>query len=432
MAEGYRSSSVLINEARLLASGPDAVAAWLAAPDRKDYDSLLELNLLDRNERLIDLALAAHGTSDEVMHQLFARNDVIVRAAILSNRTFIKSAYLYFKGWAFATKTGDWKWLADLSKTESEALFSNPSLPDRFVINFFEQGDVWQALDDDQRFFAADCMCKTLLDRDLTTNFWDLDDTTSDVLNVAWMFARMAPVTIPWAYLLGGLYSKLPPSAFSRFGALAVAERWRPANQDGDDVAVEKSDRRLGHLGPYGSVRSGLAFFAAVNNTSGNETRNLIMNSEDVAIRCGGYREFDFTVDEITSAISLDGGLACSNFLLNARVWRRAETRAALEGACGNLSKDISYNWSFLKDYRDLEVKYKSDVPAWFEGEKFDDVSQDRFLSEKQIYQIDGIIRNSESVRHLSEMIYSQKSALALIFWTIVISMVFLGIRLSG
>jgi hypothetical protein len=78
MAGKYRSHSIRINEAKLMASSPDTVASWLTKAGKhsswtNDADAAFELNLLARNEGLIDLAVAEHGLSAEALGQFFRR-----------------------------------------------------------------------------------------------------------------------------------------------------------------------------------------------------------------------------------------------------------------------------------------------------------------------------------------------------------------------
>jgi hypothetical protein len=229
----------------------------------------------------------------------------------------------------------------------------------------------------------------------------------------------LAPVTIEWAHILEDLYSKLPPDVYSKFDALAVAERWHLTSQEPKAVTFENLSLRLGYLGPYGSVRCSLASFAAVNTTSGGETQKIINNSQDVAIRCGGYRQFSFSVDDIKSAIDVDGALACRQFLSNDRIWRSPETRDVLEEACRKLSKDISYDYSLSKEFRIKEEKYKSEYPSFYQ---VDNVSHDEQLSisDKNMVDIEKFLSESEIFGLITRSIKSQRDTLSWIFWMLV------------
>jgi hypothetical protein len=372
MATEFRSSLILINEAKLLASAPDTVAAWLEKSGEvswwaKEADAELELNLLARNERLIDLALAEHGLSPEVLGQLFRRDDEIIRAAVLSNQRSLSSSKHYgswFNHWKFLSDDLEPSWIAHLSNVEAEALFANGSLPDAFIADFFEQKDVWEALNDDQRLSAAHRIIETLKARQPVANGFDSwrDDRRSAMIDAAWRFSAKAPVDVFWAFALSKLYSFLPPRTILNFDPLQVTERWHVEDPDISELEGENRDIEYGYLSIVPSVRFGLARLASHSF----KNRELILKNEDVAIRCGGYAALSLSVAEMEAAFATDGKLACNYLIENEKLWKYKKLRSALENICRKASQDEDYIVSQMADFIREEIRLRELHPNWF------------------------------------------------------------------
>lgn len=412
MTSKHRSPSILINEAKLLASAPETVAAWLEKSGEvsfwsKDADAELELNLLARNERLIDLSLAEHGLSTEVLHQLFHRNDEVIRAAVLSNQRVLKlkatSGY-WVEHWQFVNVGPDVSWMAALTLVEAEALFSNRSLPDTFIADFFEQKDVWETLTGDQRLSAANCIIGTLKDRRAGPDRLDRLEVRRHwaVYDASWRFSSRAPVDDFWAYALSELYSYLELQANSNFDPLEVAERWRVPKTDTSELEGEERDNEYGYLSTYQRVRHGLARLAS--RRRGNA--RIILNNNDVAIRCGGYSTLRLSAQEIKSAFTLDGKLACHHLIENEHVWKNEKLRSAVEDICRTASKDDDYIVSPTSDFNREEIRLREVHPEWF---GYKDASfrvlPDKPLSESSIREMANGVATSRGFISLRNLI---------------------------
>jgi hypothetical protein len=375
MATEFRSSLILINEAKLLASAPDTVAAWLEKSSEvsswaKDADAVLELNLLARNERLIDLALAEHGLAQRVLHELYHRNDEVLRVAVLSNQRLLRSRSefgLWVEYWQFVNKGPDVSWMAGLSLVEAQALFTNRSLPDAFIADFFEQKSPWEVLNDGQRLSAANGIIETLKQRQISQG--SSNNRTffrgSVAGNAAWKFASIAPVDVFWAEALFELYSWLTPTTISNFDALQVAERWNLQDTDKSELEREIEYNKLGYLSTYQSVRCGLARLASEKLSS----RSLILENEDVAIRCGGYSALSLSAAAMEAAFATDGNLACNYLIQNEKVWRYEGLRSALEDICSRASQDEDYIVSQTANFNREEIRLRELHPNWFGNE---------------------------------------------------------------
>lgn len=421
MATKYRSSSILINEAKLLASSPDTVATWLAKAGEtsswgENTDAALELNLLARNERLIDLALAEYGLAQEVLHQLFHRSDEVIRVAVLSNQRLLKSKTqfgLWVEYWQFANEGPDVSWMAGLSLVEAQALFANRSLPDEFIIDFFDQKRPWMALDNDQRLRAAKYVFETLKERQVERDkFYNSKIfRNSAACDAVWRFSGTAPVDVLWAQALGELYSCLTPCIISNFDALKVAERWYPQDTDKGELERESEHSGAGYLSTYQSVRYGVARIASQKLSSGS----LILKNEDVAIRCGGYSTLSLSAGEIKAAFELDGKLACNHLIKNDKIWKNKELMSALENICSKSSHDIgSPWWNFgREEERRLQLP-----PNKLRDEKPTNYSKP--VTESSVREVaEGIVRSRE-FGALTNLIKIQAKEKAWAFWVII------------
>lgn len=413
MTSKHRSPSILINEAKLLASAPETVAAWLEKSGKvsfwsKDADAELELNLLARNDRLIDLSLAQHGLSPEVLHQLFHRNDEVIRAAVLSNQRILKSRATSGYGvehWQFVNFGPNASWMAALSLVEAEALFSNRSLPDTFIADFFEQKVVWETLTGDQRLSAANRIIETLKDRHLGPDKLDSLQVHSHsaAYDAAWRFSSTAPVDIFWAYALSELYSYLNPQTISNFDPLEVAERWHAPETDTSEFDGEKQDNEYGYLSTFQMVRHGLGRLASRRLGSAR----IILSNNDIAIRCGGYSELRLSGQEIRAAFKLDGKLACHYLIENKHIWKNEKLRLAVEEICRIASENEDYITSSISDFNREEIRLREVHPEWFgsKGASFN-VLTDKPLAESSIREMaNGVVtsRGFISLRNLMD-----------------------------
>ena len=389
----FRSPIVILNEAELMASAPEVVAEWLK--NRKkglydpDWDDALESALISRKAPLIDLALARYGVSNEVLRALFSRGDLPLRVAALSNENVISASILF--RWKFVHGGEDLSWMGNLTRPEIYALFSNPGLPDLTISDFFEGMTAWLVLDEDQRLDAVDAMTENLVarsDRDDFFDGWD-DYSYSKVFDSAWSFADRTDVNLKWAARLGNLYRGLTPRKFSEFQPLDVAKRWYVPSDDFDLKKHETDDNERGYLGHFQQVRLGLARLAAGKEWQHKDTRDGILKSDDVAIRCGGYLGFAFTSEGLEEAWQRDRKLAARFFVANDKNWSTMEGREALDEICRRESEGDDYDISLSREFhRRLEQLEKSN-PEWFEEEE-DSLANGNDIPDPILERIDG------------------------------------------
>lgn len=419
-----------------MASAPESVASWLSEKGRKsrwggDEDDALEMNLLARNDRLIDIALAENGLSEEVLRNLFRRDDEITRAAVLGNERFLRDSF-GLGYWTFATENDDLAWMASLTKVEAEALFTNRALPDHFVADFFEQNGVWEELSEDQRVSAASNIIATLSDRPARDDFYDgwADYSYSKVFDAAWTFSRSAPVSLKWAYLLGKLYSTLATRVFSKFDPIEAAERWQAHNNEDKQLDREKDDNERGYLGTFQRVRCGLSRLAADRSYGESGQRTAILASEDVAIRCGGYLVFGFQPEEIDAAVAKDGKLACHHLIQNENIWKKNATREALCEACRSASEGDDYVMSQSLDFYRQDDRIREIHPEWFVDEDEPIFSADKPVAESSIGEITEQLAASTHITSMQAFIKAQSNVAAIRFWVLLAALAVIAFKL--
>lgn len=198
-----------------------------------------------------------------MLRELYSRDDLPLRAAVLSNEPHLREAI--FGPWKFTgSARDDFRWLAGLSDTEFQAFFANPALPNSFISDFFEQKGAWVVLDDENRREAIAWMARNLGSR-REKNSWDgwTNYSHSKVFDSAWHLAAHVPTTSEWAGTLAHLYDGLPARAFSKFHPLEIAKQWYPGADDDKTWNNEGGYEEKGSLSPYQRIRAGLARLAA-------------------------------------------------------------------------------------------------------------------------------------------------------------------------
>lgn len=402
MAE-YRNYETVLKEAELIAMPPHAAAEWFAQNAQNPQspikiDDQLEKKLLGLGNYNIDLVIARYGQCKDVLAQLFHRNDDILRIALFANEGIVRQSFV--SHWPFVPGEKDeFKWLGQITDRQLQALFSNKSLPEELINQFFAKGAIWLELNNEQRLAATEFIIMNLEGREPDDDDW-YDYGRSSMINAAWEFCNLVDVTIPWAARLGRLYSNLPPDVYSDFDALKAAKRWYPIDEQ--EKAKEKTEKdKYGYLGYFQSVRCGLARVAARSLNQNKSDRNKLLNNRDLAIRCGAYLSLDLTTEEIEKACKKDGAYACRHIVENDRIWRTPDNRWELEQACDEASKHQDF--STLRGYYEhRKENLTKKFPSWFE-EKDDEDSygfERKKLSEVSLKQL----KNSLSSELFSDL----------------------------
>ncbi len=124
--------------------------------------------------------------------------------------------------------------------------------------------------------------------------------------------------TRAWAELLGNLYNKTTPAAFSIKDPLKLAPRWVPDPSDNKQVEIEAKELNEGYCLCYAHVRQGIARIAVAGYS---QKLGDILAHPDPAIRAAAYRDAELTAEQMKAADAKDPQLAFNYMLYNRKLW---------------------------------------------------------------------------------------------------------------
>lgn len=335
---------------------------WLLPAD-------LERKLLSKNNRLIDLGLAAYGCDEDVKRTLFHRaaDDLQIRVAVLGNRVRhrIYPYYLFdndvFRGYE-PIGISLCQFLAAAEAPEIEAMFSNPTLNIRFLLSFFEGKAEWQALPEDTQRMALGALSRGKVISQIVedSNESVLVDTLVDSFilpDLAWNLCAQVPVNLAWAYTMAEFMQSLPMRWWKIKNFDEKLLRW--VASDETEVKSEIADNKIGELSGFQRVR----LFISKAHLWPREDDWL--KHEDIAVRLAAYSMVRMTKEQVQQAIKTDGILTLDSFLENEPLWENNEVRDLIE----ELAKKADGDSELLikrKRYRLKSEELEKKHPAWF------------------------------------------------------------------
>ena len=346
-------------------------------------DSECELNLIARQDPLIDLALAQFCRSDEAARALFTQARYInsnqpheraVRLGVLDNRCFGGLPKLYgLPKVLFDPKTGGLgEWLAEAHDEEIDALFGNPIIDQYFLRDFLEGKAIWQAVDEPRRQRAVVALSNNPRMRSVYKGPMDgyAEYTFNSVFHAAWAMSKTLPVTREWSNALGLLYQNLARESYNMEDALQVAERWRPEPDDEASLENEAEIAKYGHVWLHSLVRQALVKLIVSND---RQRISEFLASDDHAFRAAIYELGEMNPEQILAAYERDKNLAANCCQQNLYIWRSPQTRKALYdiswGVC-------TFNDNYMDSanaYNDKADELKAKYPDWFKDEEPND-----------------------------------------------------------
>ena len=154
-------------EARLLASSPEAVFEELKKLSvqvraKRFNDDKYEMILVNRNERLINLGLAAFGTNQEVLkalykHGLEPAHDISdasykdgLRVSCLSNNTVAEAHLIFHFPDDIIGREETRRVLSGTNDNEITALLQNPQVSEKLLEALYSRKDVFAELPEQQ------------------------------------------------------------------------------------------------------------------------------------------------------------------------------------------------------------------------------------------------------------------------------------------
>lgn len=360
---------------------PEGVMAFLAERASKvDGDlrwndtvhEIVESALVERREPLIDLALARYGRYAKTVTGLFRKHppSSAIRLAVLSNRVAPADMLSSFPVPLFGGEQQVLAWVRDAPEDELIALFDNPNVGDRFLLDVLSAQGEWEQVGTDRLATIVQALHRnsrmwTPYDDSYMDGFADYQHHA--VFDAAWSLAERMPVTPLWAASLQYLFAKLEPKSFSVKTPLEVAERWRPDPTNGEALQRENEASSAGYLSEYQRVRKGLAHLALAGKAS---SLPMLLSHDDLAFRAAAYHYGNLSPEQLRAAYERDGELAFTEAVDNEHLWRTREARESLREVAWDVTKHDKHSDLLAANiFNGREEHYRKMRPDWFTDE---------------------------------------------------------------
>ncbi|OGA80396.1 MAG: hypothetical protein A2711_12025 [Burkholderiales bacterium RIFCSPHIGHO2_01_FULL_63_240] len=376
---GYKAQ---IEEAELLASPPEAVAAFLKArsellktgANSSELDREFENALRSRGDPRIDFALARYGRFGEVLKPIFqaAAPTSAIRLAALSNSTVGGGFMSQFPFNVIGPAPELVAWLNTCSEDEIEALFDNPLLADSFLTDMMRRERDYEGI-------YIDRLARFVMQLSRNPRMVKPYDEESDgmdgyaeyshgaVFDAGWSLCETAPTTRLWAAALSCLYDRMLPDSFSIKAPLDHLARWASPT-DEETVKDEASGFEGGWLSDWQGVRKGIGKLAL--HTNGALLADFLV-SEDPALRCAAYAEAALTPDQLTGAHERDKSLAWTYLHRNQKLWRTAASRQVLHDIAWAVCREDKHSDMLAPNtFNYLRSEFAKKNPQWFADEE--------------------------------------------------------------
>jgi hypothetical protein len=370
-----------------------------------------EFALLERGDRLIDLRLAEFCQHKTTARALFHRDDedTVLRALVLSNRA---QSFALPEALFRDITEEEWKddperhplyrvesLLQRITLEEVQALFENPAISESFLAKFLMASHYprasrvmyWKALPPEMRHQALWALSRNpLLQR------WASESRKGAVAvdrlgctNAAWGLLRLLDVTVPNVQALAELCEQLAV-VWARDLAESL-QRWIP--QDDEERERELEDNRQRRLSAYQRVRRAASAALLI---AGSMSQKDLLQSDDLALRCGAYMGGGFSLLDVPmtpelmqQGIRRDGWFAAQSMLQNPVCWKTAEGREVMLSSEARES-DPPPSLPIVDAYvqKRIEDVSEADLKAWVENLTPEDRADlDPFLNNDDRYE---------------------------------------------
>lgn len=343
----------------------DRVFDWI---QQHDQYSLSEntLNLLEeRNEYLINLAIALYVEDSEAGERIYSKGDSDIKNAVLSGislSTFIGNDWVYSSGL-----------LQDLidnnEKVLLETYIQNEHICDQTMLDLFSREGVFENISTEKwEGVLIDAVKNKNLQKQCEGWFPDYQDDYGfsdwEVIEAAWKLFAKLEVTERNAQLLACFSKSLYRHKPDHFDVLNIANNWH------------HSDEKVSYNDPYFQCRTHLADLIY-------EGQKELSLSEDIAFRCSYYRRSRFNdTSELQKLYETDGKLFIESVLRNERVFIRENIRRWVSDKCSEIDREGSgMSYINLDEFQRREQIFMDLHPEWFEETYGDSV--DRLVSDR-------------------------------------------------
>jgi len=334
-----------------------------------------ERTLLERKERLIDLALALYGCDESVVEELFCRNveDIPLRCAALANETERQPYHVF--GRYFGSEEKLAIFLNDATGVEILSLFNNKNLSLDFIGSLFAKKGSFEQVS--TRNFPEAIAALTLNKQLFIFEFNNAEEEFEfyQALAALWSLSQDMPASALWASVLARLYGILPLEYSNLDHALSLAGRWMaPDERAGKD---EVSYNELGHLSDWQLIRFYLGRKAIKQRQTSSEE---LSRDADLALRLASYASMEPTTENINSAFERDGVVCFAAFFQNPKLWQAASHRSLMDDLARRAdqqSNNIDYTISMRSSLSKFLEQLEKDHPEWFAKEPIGDLNQE-------------------------------------------------------
>ncbi|AOW77219.1 hypothetical protein A3Q34_16945 [Colwellia sp. PAMC 20917] len=339
--------------------------------------SKLEEMLLERNDPIIDLALALHGSTPDIGYELFKRPDKELQLATLSGTQVLKE---FLGKDDFADRV-----LNDLiEKDDTElyrAYFSNDLLPDEIIISLYEREEPFDKLDDRDWVLCCSYTDKnkrisTPYDRTWIDGFDEY--LYNSLFHAGWKLFEKFPKTPLAANVLSQLACKLVTQTPHDFNIIDALNRWQKETDTDSDA--------------YDMARS----YGANMITDSREFQEL-KKSDDFALRKAYYRNQKWVKPEdVLEGFEKDSINYIDEALNNMNIFSNAEAREALRKVCWD-APDPGSRMDQVNYFNGRSEYWQSQHPEWFKDEwtgelPFEEIENQNDRIEKRIEHLsDGL-----------------------------------------
>ena len=384
-----RGADVLIAEAELLGSSADRVYEWFKnrsagvgkIQDEASLDEVVELKLLDRNEALIDIAIAKYGAFSESVSRVFKKakdeNNEALLLSCLTNTSLERRSWSHSSVPRSLIKDAKERleWFTALSDLEIKTLFENPTIDQEVLDSFLEGKEYWKAVDDEKRRAVIRALANNArMSSKYNSEYMDgyAEYRYNSVFDAAWKLCEITPTTPEWANDLSYLYEKLVDKRY-KYDSDTIAKRWML------DWEHDKEDDKKAYLNPYENIRAKIYKCNISNKYGKDESNKEYFDNADIAIRWSAYKKLRLTEDEIQEAYEKDKLLAINALIDNYAIWKDPALRKVLHDVCWDA--DTKYNNNYLDcanhfNYKQEEVERQ--YPDWFvEEEEKESIDED-------------------------------------------------------
>jgi len=332
----------LTEEARLFLASPEAVFEQLKKFSTKkewwDTRDRFEGSLIERNEPLINLALACYGKSQEVFKALYkhslepardeadARYKEGLRIGCLSNTT--ERFLVAFPKELIGSEETE-RLLNQGTDNEVTALIRNPCIDDDLLATLYRRADMFARMPDERwlRLVSISCANERLVTNEPGEDMPDLGFMR--IHDAIFGLLEVAPVQTSVAHILYRLLDSLNPWEVDSPKKIDhVLTRW--ATLEDRDARGKAREGYFTSLPFKDEFRCIIAALYGSGYVNGKRVIHGSQNAEDVAFRCAYYGKGDITAQQMAAGYKRDRNVFTFAVLFNNNVYER-KLRALLE-----------------------------------------------------------------------------------------------------